>query len=861
MERTDMPLILSVDDDDDIRDLITAVLESGSYRVANAASGTEALRTFDELHPDLVLLDVMMPDMDGYEVCDRLQEQGALESTPVIFLSALGSDGDRNKAFACGAVDFIRKPIKADELLGKVEKHLQTTERWKSIAAEVEMWTTSVVPSDFTSYREAMIETADRDLGRKAALEAMTPISVYEAGAAAGSTEEQIARSISEHLGLPFMPAIPGESVLVDSLPAAFCRRNEVVPITDPAGETMYVVSNPFNWELMDLLERQSTSFGAAGMNLAVTRPSVIQRLFNSGSAEESREAHGIVNLTFEGPQAAESGGIDPEAASVVFVANNVIVTAVRQGASDIHIEPKDGHVDVRVRVDGDMQEMLSLAPETGAMLLSRLKALGGLDIAERRKPQDGSLEIQIGERRMKLRMATSSGPYGESMVVRILDVSAAPRTLAELGFTPEQAVLLEDAATRPHGLFLVVGPTGSGKTTTLYSVLSRVDTERRSLMTVEDPVEYIIAAANQQQVNDKAGVTFENLLKSSVRQDPDVLFLGEIRDTYSARTALDFASTGHLTVSTLHTSNATSAMFRLERLGVDRSIMADAVLAIVAQRLVKRVCPHCRSIDPITAEERAQLEPFTDDIPDTVAHAVGCPRCRGGHSGRVGVQEVIHFDSEVAGWVREGLPIAELRERLATRGDYLIADSVIDKVRSFEVSPEDAFRSVLAEERPYPAQRFSGRTGASPVGLPNIPMGEIVPDGALIGNDHSGHAHVLVADDDEDTRTLVGHVLDSQGYDVEYATNGADALDRARTGEFDLVISDLIMPELDGLELLGALGKAGLKVPFLLLTGSDDGEKEAQALGMGASDYVRKPVRKDVLLMRVRRAVTARSA
>ncbi len=560
----------------------------------------------------------------------------------------------------------------------------------------------------------------------------------------------------------------------------------------------------------------------------------------------------------------------DIEAAPVVFIANNVILSAVRDGASDIHLEPKEDHMEIRFRIDGEMHDMLTLKADTAAMLLSRLKALASMDIAERRKPQDGSLETYIGGKRLKLRLATTSGPYGESMVVRLLEVSQKPRDLEELGFTDKQARTLYGFAERPHGMILIVGPTGSGKTTTIYSTLSKVDTERRSLMTVEDPVEYIIPRANHQQVNDKAGVTFENLLKSSVRQDPDVLFLGEIRDQFSARTALDFASTGHLTVSTLHTSNSTTAVFRLERLGVDRGIMADAILGVVAQRLVKRLCPECRAIEPITSEERERLAAFTTDIPATVAHPVGCGKCRGGYLGRTSVAEILEFDAEVAQWLRDDVSIAEVRQMLADRGDYLIANSVLDKVRAHEVSVEDAWRGVLVEEQARPRLGATSSLGARQSA--DAPSGGDSSDETLLGETEArkhdpGESligadvprRILVADDDISTRELIGRSLESGGYEVTYAADGMEALELLRQTDVDLLLSDVTMPRMDGMSLVEAMTREGLAVPVILLTGVNDGEIEAKALSGGVADYVSKPVRKDVLLLRVGRVLRDR--
>lgn len=254
---------------------------------------------------------------------------------------------------------------------------------------------------------------------------------------------------------------------------------------------------------------------------------------------------------------------------AVLRLADRLIARAIADRASDIHIEPKGTETVVRLRVDGDMREIVALKKDTSLMVVSRLKAMAGMDIAERRRPQDGVIEMKVNGQAYKLRIATTATPDGESLIMRVLEPGANAKPLEDLGMTPDQVETMRAMASATQGLILVVGPTGSGKTTTIFSMLSQVDTRSRSLISVEDPVEYRIPFANQQQVNDKAGITFESLLKLAMRQDPDILFLGEVRDPFSAKASMDFASTGHLTISTLHTSNATSAVFRLERLNL----------------------------------------------------------------------------------------------------------------------------------------------------------------------------------------------------------------------------------------------------------------------------------------------------
>ncbi|TDB37709.1 MAG: response regulator [Actinobacteria bacterium] len=873
--------ILSVDDDPDIRELVTLMLGERGYTVIQAENAYDALDLVRTAAPDLILLDVMMPEVDGYGFCESLQEAELAEATPIIFMTALSDERDKARAFQCGAVDYIVKPIVRDELVRKVEERLAIASGWCHIEEEACSVSEREPADDFAAFRRRLARIAGHDEVALSAIAAMHPDDIYGSARAIGLTAEEMAVAVADQLALEFIPVLDATSVVAGTLPVAFCRKNLIVPV-DRGGSIVYVLANPFNWDLLDAVMRHADQ--GNGARVAVAPPEAVRALFRYGGldahkqeAEPAKESRPDTDGFME---ESEPTAGDMESRPIVFIANSLILSAVREHASDIHIEPKESSCHIRFRIDGDMRDMMTVKRQTAHMLISRFKAIGGLDIAERRRPQDGMVETTVGGKRLKMRLATTSGPYGESMVIRVLDTSTKPRTLVELGMTEEQSTKLYGYADRAHGMILVVGPTGSGKTTTLYSVLTSIDAERRSLMSVEDPVEYVIARANQQQVNEKAGVTFENLLKSSVRQDPDVLYLGEIRDQFSARTALDFASTGHLTVTTLHTSNATTAIFRLERLGIERGMMADSVLCIVAQRLLKRLCPICRDVAPITAEERAMLAPFTDDIPEQVAHAVGCPECHEGFKGRIGVQEILDFDRDVAEWIRSGVAVADIRQRLRDRGSYLLLDSAIDKVRSLDFTVHDVYERVLVEEEHAPEKAPEREElpsevvpAAPPAARPSFPQpwggsgdGEELigasasGDDVLIGVAEAPHRQrVLIADDDPPTRDLLARVLTDADYEVSLAPDGQTALDRIAEQSFDLIMADINMPGVNGLVMLDRMMQAGVTTPIMMLTGVEDGEAEATCLRLGAADYVRKPVRRDVLLLRVRRVLERR--
>ncbi|HBL18771.1 MAG TPA: hypothetical protein DD417_18925 [Elusimicrobia bacterium] len=343
-----------------------------------------------------------------------------------------------------------------------------------------------------------------------------------------------------------------------------------------------------------------------------------------------------------------------------------------------------------------------------------------------------------------------------------------------------------------------------------------------------------------QQQVNEKAGVTFESLLKIAMRQDPDVIFLGEIRDAASAKAALDLASTGHLTISTMHTTNAASAVFRLERLGISRAILAESLLCVVAQKLVRRLCPRCAREAPAAEEERRLLAPFAIAPPPLVRRPQGCAACGGsGYLGREAVCEIMDCDPPVAERIRSGEPIGGIRRFIRERGDFTIVDHALDKVRRGIASLPDACAEVFAEE----LDLYSRGGGAA-----EPPTAAAAAQG--------GRRAILLVDDDANTRELLRAYLQGAGCEVACAEDGVRALLELGSRRFDLVLSDMNMPQLDGMKLLEMVRQKGFPIPVLLMTADSAAGVEEECLRHGAADFIRKPIDKEVLLLRVRRAL-----
>lgn len=839
------PSIVVIDDNREQLRLMERFLTGNGFAVVTADNGQRGIDAIHRTKPDLILLDVMMPGMDGYEVCARLQKDKETAFIPVIFITALGEQEDRARAFALGAVDYLTKPLRKKDLLNKVQIHLKTNSQWQQLQKGEALGAgKGDGGGDFQGFKRFLFERIGVGAGRREELASILPFQVYALARPLGISNAQLAKYIAEFLKLPYIDQINPDDVRMGVLPIPFCRANLVVPLKG-GHDYKFAISNPFNWEVIDNLKKIVDR--GRSLVLAVAEPEQIELLFKSDICAESpdkkrevmipKDVSGPIRQFRQDETIEEISDADIKKHPIVYIANTMLNKAVAERASDIHIEPKDDETVIRFRVDGDLRDAFAVKKNTGVMLISRLKVLGGLDLAEKRKPQDGSFAATINNRTFKLRLATTSTPHGESLIIRLLEPTARPKGLGELGMTEDQVNTMIEFANRTHGVIMIVGPTGSGKTTTIYSFLSHIDCRTRSLISVEDPVEYTIPFANQQQANEKAGITFESLLKSAVRQDPDILFLGEIRDPYSAKLAIDFASTGHLTVTSLHTSNATTAIFRLERLGIDRGTIADTLIGVVAQRLIKRLCPECKEIAEISDEEREMFAPFTDDIPRQVAHPAGCPKCNHtGYFGREGVYEIIKFDHQIAEMARGGASIAEIRNAVRNRGDFLISTHAIEKVRRLVFAPRDVYEQVLVEELAFEQRVRQGDKRSA--------------NAQKRKREYKGS--ILVVEDDRDSRILISRFLEKNGYAVTQAEDGISALLYMGCGRYDLIISDVNMPNLNGFKLLEMKGQKGIDTPVIFLTARSEPEDIDRGLSLGAAGYITKPTKKEILLSKV---------
>jgi type IV pilus assembly protein PilB len=493
-------------------------------------------------------------------------------------------------------------------------------------------------------------------------------------------TDVDIAETLGKQLGLPFLfgdfPVDPNVARLV---PEATCRRLQAIPFAREGIRVKVAMVDPLDM--------------AALNDLALaTRSEVLPHVATAHDVERA------ILKVFGAPVEADVSLVAGDS-QAVRVVQRLIERAVEDRASDIHIEPLADGVRVRLRVDGVLTEVQRFPRGLLPAVISRIKVLADLDIAERRLPQEGRVELQVAGRTVDLRVATLPTVHGEKAVLRLLDRSQALQTLEELGLAPDDFAQVRAMIARPHGLVLVSGPTGAGKTTTLVACLAEIDARSRNVVTIEDPVEYLLPGLNQTQVNPKIGLTFADGLRAILRQDPDVVMVGEIRDRETAEIAVRAALTGHLVLSSIHTNTAAATPGRLLEMGIEPFLVASSLVGVVAQRLVRRLCVRCRRARAVTAEE-ARLYGLPGD--GTVFEPVGCPHCGNlGYRGRVGVFEVLPVDSLIRAGILDRVPGSELEAAARARGMRSLWEDGVAKALAGVTSLAEVLRVAFAEATP----------------------------------------------------------------------------------------------------------------------------------------------------------------
>lgn len=480
--------------------------------------------------------------------------------------------------------------------------------------------------------------------------------------------EDAILSVISQFYGLPVLKSseYPERPVLFDGISIDFLRRHTVIPLSNEELSVAIIMNDPWEITPLEVLEKYFSDVPIRyylGHRDEIR--TAIDRFYGSESVEEKRSSEILASESLElyEDDLERLKGMAQEA-PVVRLVNVLITRALDMRASDIHFEPTEKAFKVRCRIDGVLYELDSPPKNMQPAIISRLKLMANMDIAERRLPQDGRIKLRFGHRDVDIRVSTAPTIYGESVVLRLLSQEGVEYDLSKLGMDKQHLEVISELIERPFGMILVTGPTGSGKTTTLYAILRRLNKTTKKIITVEDPVEYQIDGINQIQVKPQINLTFANALRSLVRQDPDVLLIGEIRDHETADIAIESALTGHLVFSTLHTNDAPGAITRLRDLGIESFLIADSLLAVMAQRLVRVLCPSCKQPYTATKEDLKALEKWFDELPSslTLWRHVGCKECGfTGFRGREGIFELFIIKDDIRSAIVAGKEATQL--------------------------------------------------------------------------------------------------------------------------------------------------------------------------------------------------------
>jgi type IV pilus assembly protein PilB len=525
-------------------------------------------------------------------------------------------------------------------------------------------------------------------------------------------SEADLLGLLSERLGVPpiDLDRIETAPDATEWMPEDLARKAGCVPIAKLGGLMTIAVANPFDVVRHDDL-RLATG---CDLRLALALESQIARAMEKTyrgqetDLQDLLENQGEHDITVR--EQVEDEVLDlaaltadgTEDAPIVKLVNAIIYQGIKAKASDIHVEPFEKRTVVRYRVDGAMEEAMSPPRKLHASLASRLKIMASLDIAEKKRPQDGKFQVKVEGRQIDFRVSVLPTVHGEKVVLRILDSTNLGRSLDTLGFEPQALNDFRAAIDAPYGMILVTGPTGSGKTTTLYSAVKEMLTPEMNFTTVEDPVEYQLDGVNQVQVNVKRGMTFSGALRSILRQDPDIVMIGEIRDTETIDIAVKAALTGHLVLSTLHTNDAPSTITRMLDMGVDPFMVASSTLLVSAQRLMRKLCEHCR--EPITAPaERLFALGVTKqevDAGPTLYRAVGCPRCSGGYSGRFAILETLPMKEDIKRLIIEGRSVLDIKQRAIEMGMITLRRCAILNALRGKSTIDEALRVTLDDRR-----------------------------------------------------------------------------------------------------------------------------------------------------------------
>jgi type IV pilus assembly protein PilB len=667
---------------------------------------------------------------------------------------------------------------------------------------------------------------------------------------------EDICQALSKQLNIPYvkLKELEFSKEVIETIPRKQASRKLLLPYKKTGRRLRLAMANPLDYTTINEIKFKT----GLDVSVAVATEEDIRQAIDDNYPDEfdldlfatmvpSEEVEVLAEERDQNEYDVDELIRQSEIAPIVRLTNAILADAIKLQASDIHIEPQEKEVTVRYRIDGMMKNIFKVGLQALAPLVSRIKIIGDMDIAMKRRPQDGRTKLKVGNNQYDMRISTLPTIFGEKVVIRVLDQSKAFIDLEVLGFSPDDLKAFASILTRPQGIILVTGPTGSGKSTTLYASLHRLKSEVINIVTVEDPVEYQLPGINQVQVNERAGITFASGLRSILRQDPNVVMVGEIRDAETAKIAFQAANTGHLVLTTLHTNDASTAVTRLVDLGVDPYVIASSLLCVLAQRLVRKNCPHCVVVEKVNKTLLTGLGISGDNKSlEKIKKGLGCEACQfSGYIGRLGIYEMLVVDNDLRKLIVRGASDTEIAEDARERGIKDLFGDCRDKLFQGVTSVEELMRVAPPPEREGRQPAIEQVAAAAPVEKTAEALGV--------------QLRVLAVDDDPFIRKMLQKVLTEAQYDVVLATDGEEALEKVYRERPDLIISDVVMPNMDGLSLVKKL-KSQLQtsiIPVILLTSKDEVESEVEGLEAGADDYIPKPIVANLLLARINRVLS----
>ena len=693
--------------------------------------------------------------------------------------------------------------------------------------------------------------------------------------------EADVLAALSTRCRLPIAELADATDAARDALPEGLARRYGVIPLRVTDALLEVATANPF-----DVGAEQALAFATGReVRMALASPPRIREKLDLvyGPADPEHHVadllHGMEGLSVtevdeHDDDDAEFLASEASSRPIIKLVDVLLADGITSRASDIHVESAEQAILVRYRIDGVLRQAMTIPRKAGVPLISRIKIMSGLDIADRLRPQDGRARVAVNGNPIDLRVSTLPATHGEKVVIRILNTQQTTLSLPALGLYPEEQALIRMLLEHKEGVLLVTGPTGSGKTTTLYSCIREIQREGINIVTVEDPVEYRLGSnIVQVQTNEKTGLTFSTALRSILRQDPDIVLVGEIRDVETAQIAVQASLTGHLVLSTLHTNDAPNTITRLVDMGLEAFKIGAALRGVVAQRLMRRLCPICRARQPWSELPR-RIQKWVPEQAE-LWKQVGCGQCtQTGYRGRFSIVEILVVTPEIERLIGANTTANQIAAAARAAGMGTLFDCGLRHVLDGHTSVDELLR---VTDIPFEGNPLL-RTLVEPEALPQltsraavaIASAEEVLEGLELLDDTGSHAipgpaepraTILLVEDEDTLRRVMKDLLEQEGYLVYEARDGVEALEQVDRHNPDVMLLDLNLPNVDGYTVLAQLRSRPqtIDLPILVLSARGDEDNEVRVLRLGATDFLTKPFRPRALSARLEAALARR--